>query len=232
MGSIDYKKLYDLQDEVLNVVFETENEFYLTGGTCLSRFYIEKRYSDDLDFFTNQSPRYNFATKNIKKALKEKFELVVEVESKDFTRFKINELLQVDFVNDIAFRYKEPIVNENNYLLDTIENILSNKITAVIGRDNSKDIFDIYLIWKFYSFDWSDILASAHQKAGFRDEELIVRLKSFPKELLQEIKIIDETFLDDFDTDFKKIIDEIDRILNKDFSMEEVNIKLSKHLEL
>jgi len=215
MGSIDYKKLYDLQDEVLKVVFETEHEFYLTGGTCLSRFYVEKRYSDDLDFFTNQSLRYNFAIKNIKKALQEKFELVVEVESKDFTRFKINELLQVDFVNDIAFRYKEPIVNENNYLLDTIENILSNKITAVIGRDNPKDIFDIYLIWKFYGFDWSDILASAHQKAGFCDEELIVRLKSFPKELLQEIKIIDETFLDNFNTDFKKIIDEIDRVLNR-----------------
>jgi len=53
MDSIDYKKLYTLQDEVLKIVFETENEFYLTGGTCLSRFYVAKRYSDDLDFFTN-----------------------------------------------------------------------------------------------------------------------------------------------------------------------------------
>jgi|GEM_PF-1021224 len=52
MGSIDYKKLYLLQDEVLKVVFATEHEFYLTGGSCLSRFYVEKRYSDDLDFFT------------------------------------------------------------------------------------------------------------------------------------------------------------------------------------
>ncbi len=215
MGSIDYKKLYLLQDEVLKVVFETEHEFYLTGGTCLSRFYVEKRYSDDLDFFTNQSMRYSFAIKNIKQALLHKFELSAEVESKDFTRFKINDLLQVDFVNDIAFRYKNPIVNESNYLLDNIENILSNKITAVIGRDNPKDIFDIYLIWKFYNFDWNDILESAHQKAGFCDEELIVRLKSFPKELLWEIKIIDTTFLNNFDIDFKKIIDEIDRALDE-----------------
>ena len=66
MGSIDYKELYKLQDRVLKVVFEVENEFYLTGGTCLSRFYVEKRYSDDLDFFTNQSSRYAFAIKNIK----------------------------------------------------------------------------------------------------------------------------------------------------------------------
>jgi predicted nucleotidyltransferase component of viral defense system len=209
MGSIDYQKLYKLQDEVLKVVFETEQEFYLTGGTCLSRFYIEKRYSDDLDFFTNRSNRYSFAIKNIKQALLSKFKLIVEVESKDFTRFKIDGLLQIDFVNDISFRYKEPIINENNYILDNIENILSNKITAVIGRDNPKDIFDIYLIWKNYEIDWSEILRSAHQKAGFSDEELIARLKSFPKELLHNIKITDETFLDDFDTDFKIIIDEI-----------------------
>jgi len=209
MGSIDYQKLYKLQDEVLKVVFETENEFYLTGGTCLSRFYIEKRYSDDLNFFTNQSHRYSFAVKNIKRALLSKFKLTAEVESKDFTRFKIDDLLQIDFVNDISFRYKEPIINENNYILDNIENILSNKITAVMGRDNPKDIFDIYFIWKNYEIDWSEILRSAHQKTGFSDEELIVRLKSFPKELLHNIKIIDETFLDDFDTEFKIIIDEI-----------------------
>lgn len=121
-------------------VFEIENEFYLTGGTCLSRFYVEKRYSDDLGFFANQSPRYSFAIRNIKKALNENFQLAVEVESKDFTIFKIDDLLQVDFVNDISFRYKEPIVSEENYLIDTIE-------------------------------------------------ELIIRLKSFPVSLLQEIKI-------------------------------------------
>ncbi len=212
MGSIDYTKLYLLQDEVLKVIFDTEHEFYLTGGTCLSRFYVEKRYSDDLDFFTNQSPRYSFAIKNIKKALQEKFQLVVEVESKDFTRFKIDDLLQLDFVNDISFRYKEPRVSEENYLLDTVENILSNKITAVIGRDNPKDIFDIYLIWKFYEIKWSEILDAAHQKAGFSNEELIIRLKSFPKELFEEIKMIDDTFLDNFGNDFPKIIDEINRL--------------------
>ena len=212
MGSIDYKELYSLQDKVLAVVFQVQSEFYLTGGTCLSRFYIEKRYSDDLDFFTNQSPRYNFVIKKIKKALEENFQLTTEVQSKDFTRFKVDDLLQLDFVNDISFRYKDVVVDENNYLLDNIENILSNKITAVIGRDNPKDIFDIYLIYKFYSFEWKEILDAAHEKAGFSNEELIIRLKSFPKELLKEIKIIDTTFLNDFDIDFPKIIDEIEKI--------------------
>ena len=48
-----YENLYKLQDEILKVFFENSNEFYLTGGTCLNRFYINKRYSDDLDFIKN-----------------------------------------------------------------------------------------------------------------------------------------------------------------------------------
>ncbi len=209
---MDYKKLYDLQDKVLKTVFDTEQLFYLTGGTCLSRFYQEKRYSDDLDFFSNASPRYSFALRNIKIALQKEFTLTIEVESKDFTRFKINDLLQLDFVNDISSRYGEIIVMKNGFIIDNIENILSNKLTAIIGRDNPKDIFDIYLITKFHKVDWGDILKSAHQKAGFSNEELIIRLKSFPKKLLTEINIIDEDFLDHFEDVFKNVIKNIENV--------------------
>ncbi len=211
MDSLDYKKLYQLQDEVLDIVFQVENEFYLTGGTCLSRFYQEKRYSDDLDFFTNCSARYSFAVKNIKIALQKKYKLTVEVESKDFIRFKINELLQIDFVNDICERYGDVVVLDNGYVIDNIENILSNKLTAVIGRDNAKDIFDIYLITSFYTFSWETILRSAHEKAGFEDNDLIIRLKSFPKELLLDINTIDKNFLDNFNKEFPSLIEEINQ---------------------
>lgn len=207
MDSLNYKELYLLQDKVLKTVFETEKEFYLTGGTCLSRFYIEKRYSDDLDFFTNQSSRYNFAVRNIKNSLMKSFAVDVKVESKDFTRFIIDKTLQVDFVNDLVFYYKEPIINETNYIIDNIENILSNKISAIIGRDNPKDIFDLYLIYKFYPIDWQKILEVAHEKNFFTDDDLIIRLKSFPSHLLKELKLIDPNFLNNFDNEFPQLID-------------------------
>lgn len=211
MGGIDYKALYTLQDKVLVLVFKVENEFYLTGGTCLSRFYVEKRYSDDLDFFTNGSSRYSFAVKNIKSELMQYFDVKVEVDSKDFIRFRVNDLLQLDFVNDIASRYKDIVVTKDNFLIDNIENILSNKITAVMGRDNPKDIFDIYLIAKNYDFSWEDILESAHEKAGFNNDELLVRLKSFPTELLENIKLTDSTFLDNFEKEFPEIVNSISK---------------------
>ena len=139
MDSIDYKEFYKLQDKVLHIVFDVEKEFYLTGGTCLSRFYQEKRYSDDLDFFANDSSRFSFAVKNIKLAFQKDFELDLQVESKNFVRFRINNLLQIDFVNDIPERFGE-IIKSNVYSnIDSLQNILSNKISALF-RYEPKDI--------------------------------------------------------------------------------------------
>lgn len=69
-------------------------------------------------------------------------------------------------------------------------------------------IFPI-IICTFYSFSWKEILVSAHEKAGFGNEDLIIRLKSFPRKLLQSIHLIDEDFLDRFDDEFPLLIKEI-----------------------
>ena len=50
-----YEEVYRVQDIVLDTVFSVDHDFYLTGGTCLGRFYWEKRYSDDLALFANGS---------------------------------------------------------------------------------------------------------------------------------------------------------------------------------
>jgi predicted nucleotidyltransferase component of viral defense system len=47
-----YKDLYVIQDGVFEIV--EASDFYLTGGTALSRFYLNHRYSDVLDFFAHQ----------------------------------------------------------------------------------------------------------------------------------------------------------------------------------
>jgi len=210
MGSIDYKKLYSLQDRVLDIIFDIEDEFYLTGGTALSRFFYAKRYSDDLDFFTNNSQRYAYALKNTISNLNDSFELKYEINSRDFTRVKIDSILQVDFVNDRVPRYKEPKILDNGYKIDNIENILTNKLTAAIGRDNPKDIFDIYLIDKYNDINYQKMIKVAQEKMHFSKDDLIVRLKSFPLYLLSNIKLIDENFLNDFKKEYEEIITKIE----------------------
>ncbi len=55
--SFYFDRLYPFQDEVLKVVSGLDTGLYLTGGTAASRAYLNHRFSDDLDFFTNDSPR-------------------------------------------------------------------------------------------------------------------------------------------------------------------------------
>lgn len=206
---IDIQFLYNLQDQVMKIVFECEKIFYLTGGTCLNRFYYEKRFSEDLDFFTNQNPRFHFALKNIKNELQSHFELKSIVESKNFYRFIVNQTLQIDFINDIAYKDGDIVLTKEGFLIDNIFNILTNKITAIISRDDPKDIFDFYIIAKYNSFSWSDVLKSAHKKAEFTDEDLVIRLRTFPYELLDSLKIIDKDLLNYFPKEFPLLIEEI-----------------------
>jgi len=101
---------------------------------------------------------------------------------------------------------------ESNYQIDNIENILSNKLNAVIDRDEAKDIFDIYMICKFYDFNWEEILDIAHKKASFAHEDLIIRLKTFPLVLIESINLIDFDFLKNFEREFPLIIEEINEL--------------------
>jgi predicted nucleotidyltransferase component of viral defense system len=214
MANIDYIKLYNLQDDIMDIIFNIQDIFYLTGGTCLCRFHKEKRYSDDLDFFTNENKQFSKVIRIIKIALNEKFEVNEEIISRDFVRLIINNFLQIDFVNDRVMRYKDVIYMENGYCIDNYENILANKLTAIMSRDNPKDIFDIYLINKYYTFNWAEIVNIAHQKADFKNDDLIIRLKSFPIKLLNQINLIDVHFLDNFEIEYYNIIDEMELIID------------------
>nr|MBF0222903.1 nucleotidyl transferase AbiEii/AbiGii toxin family protein [Desulfobulbaceae bacterium] len=212
MDFIDYRKLYQIQDEVLALVFAEDTEFYLTGGTCLNRFYFEKRYSDDLDLFTHFSDTYAYSVRAILDRISAaNYAVKRQVDAKDFIRVYVSKddvVLQVDFVNDRVKRFGE-IVCQKGFKIDNPLNILSNKITAVLGRDNPKDIFDIYLISQNTSFRWADILAEAKEKTNFQKEDLLYRLDTFPVSLLKKLKTLDDQFLINFESDFHEIINDI-----------------------
>lgn len=212
---VHYSKLYKLQDQVLEVMFENPAcEFYLTGGTCLNRFYFEERYSDDLDFFTHHSDSFAFSVKNILEQLQElKGTLDHQVSSRDFIRvvFKQNEVsLQLDFVNDRVPRFGD-IARYNQIRIDNLDNILSNKLTAILSRDNPKDIFDLLIIDKNVDIHWPIILEQANEKSVFQLDDLIYRLESFPVELLKGLRVKYQAKLETMGTDQIKTI--INRLL-------------------
>jgi len=207
---IDYSKLYQVQNEVLDVVFSEESIFYLTGGTCINRFYSEKRYSDDLDFFTNDNNLFREYIRIISNSFDEKeidFETVAD--SKDFMRIKVKDILKVDFVNDRTYYYGRTVKSESGYVLDNAMNMSANKLCAIVGRDEPKDVFDLFLLSTLTEYSWKTISEIAHQKELFENDMLEYRLKTFPLFLLDKLVLIDRSFLSVVKSNYHIMVDDI-----------------------
>ncbi len=159
------KILYPMQDEIFSLL--ESNKFYLTGGTCLSRFYYEHRYSDDLDFFFlgRNFPKQDFEieVKEIQNRIDSKFKSKLEISSDYFKRimvYKGEHVLKVEFVYENFIMVHPPIKNDL-ILLDTKENIFGNKLSAIHGRKTTKDYFDLYFLLKDLGLkkgiEWSEL---------------------------------------------------------------------------
>ena len=186
----DYKKLYKLQDKFLDFWKTISNPFYLTGGTALGRYYLNHRYSEDLDFFVHQDEKYKQYIDKIYKAIKENFttDVTNNLFYDDFTRLYIidnNISLKLEFVNDIPYRTGEP---NNIYFgkIDTPLNILSNKISTIVNRDEPKDVFDIIHIALNYKFNWKTVFFETKEKNIINEIDVEQRINTFPIELFDK----------------------------------------------
>jgi len=217
MEKIDYTQLYKLQDEILELVVKLQSEFYLTGGTALHRFYYDARYSDDLDFFVTNSQNMNELFNEIVQELNElKYDVVVEVNARDFCRVQINKILQLDFVNDRVYRYKKSNII-NGIKVDNKVNILTNKINTIINRDEEKDVYDLFCLAYHEEFNWGDIFKIANKKAVVEKDIFIYRLKEFPLIWLDRIKKIKDIKItkEDIEILCMDVLNESDNSLKK-----------------
>ena len=190
MEEIDYQKLYLLQDKILKLVTNLDNDFYLTGGTALHRFYYDARYSDDLDFFVSSGVSFSEDVQEVVETLKsQNYRVREDVKARDFYRLMVDDSLQLDFVNDRVYRYKKSEII-NGMRIDNKINILTNKLNAILNRDEEKDIFDLFCLAYHEEFYWKEMLEIANKKAPVEKDILIYRLKSFPLEWLEKIKQI------------------------------------------
>jgi len=188
--------LYPLQDKVLKIVAKLPVEFYLTGGTALSRVYLNHRYSDDLDFFVNNRSDFKLQVNAIIKGLTESgLSFDTAIADEGFARVFViddNHTLKLDFVNDVSFRSGIPAKTKLFARTDNLYNILSNKITA-LGRYSPKDVVDIVYICEILSFNWEDILNDAFEKDLWVNPINVAEvLEQFPIEKLQEVVWINE----------------------------------------
>ena len=205
--------IYPLQDKVLAAFEKAGTPFYLTGGTALSRFYFNHRYSDDLDFFVNDDSKFHDYLNKVFEAIKrDGVEFVVKMNDERFARIIAGGVLKVEFVNDIPFYLGKPekIKNAPYSKIDNLMNILSNKITAVKDRDEVKDIIDIREIANSIKPDWKVIFEAAGSKAaGVFPPIIAEKMDKFNPDLLDTANWIKKPAKTAFAADIQRIIGEI-----------------------
>lgn len=162
--------LYPLQDAVLAVKAAVETGFYLTGGTALGRVYLHHRYSEDLDLFVNDDERFPVWTDRLVEAWRREPRWRVDIQRRDvrFVRVLLAQgdvLLKIELVNDVRGRVGVPVRHAGFGLVDTPENILANKVTAVLDREEPKDLADIWGLCGHGGLALEDALVGASGKA-------------------------------------------------------------------
>ena len=164
-------QLYPFQDQVLRVISATDTGFYLTGGTALSRAYLNHRFSDDLDFFVNDDQHFGLWADRIILGLARSAEFTSQINQREerFLRLTLIQAginLKIDLINDVPSRVGEPWLHPILGRIDTAENMLANKITAVLDRTAPKDLADIWGLCGRMDLSLKEAIAGAQGKAA------------------------------------------------------------------
>ena len=161
-GEVDY--IGDEQKRIAKIVTEKFRSYYLTGGTALA-FYFRHRFSEDLDFFTQEYRKDDSDRIMDFVSSQTGFGFKLEHEQSDpklvpmkiyFLELTKGNVLKMDFVQDFQKNLKE-IKNR----MHSVEDIYFRKIIAAVvvqqresitgqviagGRQAAKDLFDIYYL--------------------------------------------------------------------------------------
>lgn len=139
-------RLSGLQQDFLNAFFGRESRFFLTGGAALVGFHLGHRETHDLDLFT------------LEDALDAGSELAAEIARQwgaslesiqthpDFRRLLLkrnDEAIVIDLVRERVAQIapEKPIVN--GIRVDPPEEILANKLCALLSRSEVRDLVDV-----------------------------------------------------------------------------------------
>jgi len=128
---------------------ELRDAFYLTGGTALSAVYLQHRLSEDLDFFSE----VDVAIEEILAFVKS----LTGVSDMQYERKYDRKIFLLHYANanamKIAFtRYSFVRVEAGPIIdgipIDSLQDILVNKLMAMTDRLDAKDYVDLYCAFK------------------------------------------------------------------------------------
>ncbi len=159
-------KLNNLQNDFLQEFFSRENHFYLSGGAALVGFYLGHRETNDLDLFTLENEIENgFA---LARDVAGTFGATIEPlqTAPDFRRLLVrrgDEAIVVDLIREYVFQLDRKKLEIDGIRIDSAEEILANKLCALLSRSEIRDLVDVRALEKA-GFDLEDALVAAQKK--------------------------------------------------------------------
>lgn len=150
-------------------------QFYLTGGTPLAAFYLHHRYSEDLDFFSEQEVDPTFLNVFFNDA-----KPVLGFTSIDFQSSLNRNLFFLQFESGILkmeftyfpFPRIERADKEYGIEVDSVLDIAVNKLFTIYQRTKARDYIDLYLICQKDGFVISDLIMKAKAKFDWHIDPL------------------------------------------------------------
>jgi hypothetical protein len=143
------------------VLAERGSDYFLTGGAVLAGWVLRHRTTDDLDVFTERDAAIEAADRFARYVADRTACTVEAVQSApDFRRYLLSresESVQVDFVRDRAPQLFPKVVRDG-VRTDSVEEIVVNKLCALAGRSEIRDLVDLMFL----------------ERAGYRAESFLV----------------------------------------------------------
>jgi len=148
----DSRACTPLKRDFLREWFAQEQRFFLTGGSALGLFYLDHRRSYDLDLFTTETVESKEVQNLVLRVSAKIAALCTALRSApDFHRFKLtrgDDREIIDVVVDRAPQLDALKACVDGIRVDTLREILANKLTTLVSRSELKDLVDLYFLEK------------------------------------------------------------------------------------
>lgn len=171
--------LTPIHREIFDILKTTPlvHQFYWTGGTLLSHYYLHHRYSFDLDFFSDTPVSYNLLLPFIE-GVKQHFQLSELIEKKigDRWEFLIDEksATRIEFVHyNHEKKRLGPLSTYLGVFIDSLPDLAANKVMAYVDRNEPKDLFDVYTLLTQKKYTVTELLVLVKKKFGANFSEFM-----------------------------------------------------------
>lgn len=173
-------RLSALQHDLAAAMFSGPTTMVLTGGAALAGFHLGHRTTKDLDLFGDRSVDLQAEESLLELAATQIGATMEHLRSLPYLRQvavrRGAEVTTVDLVRDTAPRV-EPPRRIGGVLLDTMREIAANKLVALLGRAEPRDLVDLRAMLGT-GLDLDQALADALTKDGGADVATLAWLMS------------------------------------------------------